>query len=105
MMVLAASLGWYGIAMGLLAMSIHLTAISSCGVPYFDGFSWTRDLQDSVVRMPLWTMVKRPRLIARGDTTRLHPFTPPLSPSGSGSSDRGGQHDESSSSSSRGKRS
>ena len=80
MMVLASFLGWYGISMGFLALLIHLGSLTSFGVPYFDGFAWNRNLQDSVVRMPLWTMVKRPKDIAQGDTTRTHFFIPPLRP-------------------------
>ncbi len=80
MMVLAASTGLYGISMGLLAVLIHLASLQSFGVPYFDGFAWTGDLQDVVVRMPLWSMVRRPRDLARGDTTRRRFFIPPLRP-------------------------
>lgn len=80
MMVLAATLGWYGISMGFLAVLLHLGSLNSFGSPYFDGLSWTRNLQDSVVRMPLWTMVKRPEGIAEGDITRRRFFVPPLRP-------------------------
>jgi spore germination protein KA len=80
MMVLAAVAGGYGIAMGFLAVLIHLASLTSFGVPYFEGVTWTSDLQDSVVRMPLWSMVKRPQNIARGDTTRRRFFVPPFRP-------------------------
>lgn len=80
MMVLAASLGGYGIAMGFLAMLLHLGSLSSFGVPYFDGFALSTNLQDSVVRMPLWSMIRRPEDIARGDLTRRRFFVPPLRP-------------------------
>ena len=80
MMMLAAALGGYGIAMGFLAMLMHLGSLSSFGVPYFDGFSISVNLQDSVVRMPLWSMIRRPEDIARGDLTRRRFFVPPLRP-------------------------
>lgn len=80
MMILAAFIGGYGIFIGFLAVLLHLGSLSSFGVPYFDGFAWTRNLQDSVIRMPLWSMVKRPKGIARGDTTRRRFFVPPLRP-------------------------
>ena len=80
MLGLAAFVGWYGVSMGFLGLLVHLATLSSFGVPYFDGFSWSSDLQDSLVRMPLWTMVRRPKDIARGDTTRRRFFVPPLRP-------------------------
>lgn len=80
MMVLASFVGFYGVSMGFLAMLIHLATLTSFGAPYFDGFAWTSNLKDSVVRMPLWSMVRRPRGIARGDTTRRRFFIPPLRP-------------------------
>jgi len=80
MMMLASFAGFYGVSMGFLAMLIHLATLNSFGVTYFDGFDWTSDLQDSMVRMPLWSMVRRPKNIARGDTTRRRFFMPPLRP-------------------------
>ncbi|MEA4846965.1 MAG: spore germination protein [Clostridiaceae bacterium] len=80
MMILAAFTGWYGISMGFLAVLLHLGSLSSFGVPYFDGFAWTSNLQDSVVRMPLWSMVRRPQDIAHNDIIRRRFFIPPLRP-------------------------
>lgn len=80
MMLLASFAGWYGISMGFMALLMHLGSLSSFGVPYFDGFAWTRNLEDSIVRLPLWTMVKRPRDIAYRDVTRRKFFIPPLRP-------------------------
>jgi len=80
MMILAAFAGWYGISMGLLAVLLHLGSLSSFGVPYFDGFVRKANLQDSVIRMPLWTMTRRPEDIARGDMKRRRFFIPPLRP-------------------------
>lgn len=57
MLMLAAVVGWYGVSMGFLALLVHLATLNSFGVPYFDGFSRINNLQDSVVRMPLWSMV------------------------------------------------
>ncbi len=80
MMMLASFVGFYGVALGFLAILIHLATLTSFGVAYFDGFAWTSNLQDSVIRMPLWSMVRRPGGIARGDTTRRRFFVPPLRP-------------------------
>jgi len=79
-MVLATVLGGYGIVMGFLVTLIHLASLKSFGVLYFEGFVLSRDMQDSVVRMPLWFMTKRPRDIAQGDVTRRRFFIPPLRP-------------------------
>lgn len=79
-MCLGVFAGWYSIFMGFLAILLHLGSLTSFGVPYFDGFAWTRNLQDSLIRMPLWSMVQRPKGIARGDITRRHFFIPPLRP-------------------------
>lgn len=79
-MLLAAVLGGYGIAMGLLATLVYLAALKSFGVPYFESFALSRDLQDTMVRMPLWFMTKRPKDIAQGDTTRRRFFIPPMRP-------------------------
>ncbi len=96
MMVLAASVGFYGLSMGFLAVLLHLGSLTSFGVPYFDGFAWTSNLQDSVVRMPLWSMIRRPRDIACGDIKRRHFFIPPMRPYASQDEDDfegGGEHE------------
>ena len=96
MMVLAACMGFYGVSMGFLALLLYLGSLSSFGVPYFDGFAWTSNLQDSVVRMPLWSMVRRPEDIASGDVTRRRFFVPPLRPYASqdeDDSEGGGKHE------------
>ncbi len=80
LMALAAFAGFYGVVMGFIAILIHLSTLSSFGVAYFDGFAWIRNLQDSVIRMPLWSMVRRPKHIAKGDTLRRRFFVPPLRP-------------------------
>ncbi len=80
MMLAAAFMGLYGVAFAFLAVMIHLSTLDSFGVPYFDGFAWTRNLQDSIIRMPLWSMVKRPKGIAEGDIKRRRFFFPPTRP-------------------------
>ncbi len=79
-MVLAAVLGGYGIAMGFLATLVHLASLKSFGVPYFESFALSRDQQDTMIRMPLWFMTKRPKDIAQRDKTRRHFFIPPMRP-------------------------
>ncbi len=77
-LMLAAIIGLYGILLCFLGLLIHLASLTSFGQPYFDSFGYAQDAQDTVVRMPLWTMEKRPDGIAVGDTTRIKKFVPPL---------------------------
>lgn len=77
MMILAALLGFYGIMLGVLSVLIHLCSLTSFGVPYFDAFSFSRDLKDSVIRAPLWTMKRRPKDVVGEDETRIRMSKPP----------------------------
>ncbi|HWP79602.1 MAG TPA: spore germination protein [Candidatus Acidoferrum sp.] len=79
MMVMASFTGFYGVAFGFLGMLVHLATLESFGVPFLGDFD-SGDAQDAFVRMPLWTLVKRPKDIALGDTTRGRRFIPPLRP-------------------------
>ncbi len=80
MMILAAFTGWYGISMGFLAALIHLGSLSSFGVPYFDGLAWTRDQEDTIVRLPLWFMIRRPKAIPETNQIRGRFFIPSFRP-------------------------
>ena len=83
MLVLASTLGGFGIVMGLLAIAIHLASLKSFGVPYLTAFVPTKAGQDTFVRAPLWFMTRRPTEIAYGDTKRRSKFIPPLGKSDS----------------------
>ncbi len=66
---LAGLAGGFGIIMGLLATLIHLSSLRSFGVPYLwpvvpINFSY---LKDVFIRMPIWTMNKRPSAIVWDD--------------------------------------
>lgn len=87
MMVLAAFVGFYGVCFGLLAMLIHLASLESFGVPYFDSLAHAQDAKDTLIRVPLWAMTKRPKDLAKGDTTRGRFFIPPLRPYASNEDD------------------
>ncbi|MEA5059162.1 MAG: spore germination protein [Candidatus Pelethousia sp.] len=80
MMIPASFVGFYGLTFGVLALLVHLASLESFGVPFFDSFSHASDMQDTLIRTPLWFMNKRPQRIACGDTTRGHFFIPPLRP-------------------------
>lgn len=85
-MLFATFLGGYGIAMVFLFVLMHLAKLESVGVPYFETALPSRDLQDSYIRLPLWKMNKRPRHLAKNDTTRRREQGPPPEQSGSGAS-------------------
>ncbi len=67
LMILGATLGLYGLMLGLLFLLIHLASIRSFGTPYLAPLSPLKlsDLKDTVIRAPLWVHIKRPSEIAR----------------------------------------
>ena len=68
-LALAGIAGGFGVIMGLLATLIHLASLRSFGTPYL----WPivplnlSGLKDVFIRMPLWTMSKRPKAIVWDD--------------------------------------
>ncbi len=72
LLILAAVMGGYGIAMGIFAIFIHMASLRSFGTPYLSPLAplSTSDLKDTFVRAPIWTMFKRPRDIAWHDSER-----------------------------------
>ncbi|KRE86553.1 spore gernimation protein [Paenibacillus sp. Soil766] len=62
MMIAASMFGFVGIIIALMTMIGHLIALESLGTPYGTPFAPVRfaDWKDTFVRLPLWTMVKRP---------------------------------------------
>lgn len=80
LMGLAASFGLYGITIGLIALVLHLTSLRSFGVPYMAPFGpfITADQKDAILRVPLWGMFSRPRLINQRNITREQ--NPPPNP-------------------------
>ncbi|WP_240913065.1 MULTISPECIES: spore germination protein [Paenibacillus] len=71
-MLLAATLGLFGIIAGLMAMLIHLAGLRSFGIPYLIPLApfTTSDQKDSLVRVPWWAMIKRPTLISQKNVKR-----------------------------------
>ncbi|HHV97518.1 MAG TPA: spore germination protein [Clostridiaceae bacterium] len=84
-LVLAGLAGGFGVIMGLLATLLHLASLRSFGVPYlwpiapldFSG------LKDTFIRMPLWTVSKRPKAIVWSDFDS-YKQSPDLMPSPNG---------------------
>lgn len=84
LMMLAASFGLFGIIVGLIAIVLHMCSLRSFGVPYMSPFAPfnLEGNRDTVVRLPWWTMMTRPRLIARTNRVRgrNHAPHPPPKP-------------------------
>ncbi|TMU88361.1 spore germination protein [Bacillus sp. BHET2] len=71
-MILAATLGLYGMALGLFALSIHLCGLRSFGVPYMSPIApyVKQDQKDTLLRLPRKHLVTRPRLISQKNIVR-----------------------------------
>jgi len=65
LMLFAATLGFYGIMIGLIALLIHLCKLESFGIPYLSPLAPLEkaDLKDTVIRVPWWSMKKRPTIL------------------------------------------
>ncbi len=63
LMALAASLGIFGILLGLFIIVFHLCSLRSFGVSYLSSFApfHTYDQKDVILRVPRWAMFSRPR--------------------------------------------
>ncbi len=72
MMALAATFGFYGILIGLIMMTIHLTSLSSFGVSYMSPFGpfIAKDLKDSLYRLPWPYLRERPGSNRAGNLRR-----------------------------------
>ncbi|MDF2628612.1 MAG: gerKA1 [Symbiobacteriaceae bacterium] len=73
MMLLAGTLGFYGIVLGLLIISVHLASLRSFGVPYMSPTMppTAQDMQDLMIRAPWWYMRKRPQFMPVLDRFRV----------------------------------
>jgi len=75
LLLLAAGLGFLGLWVGLLAILIHLASLRSFGFPYLMPFAASElndgeDLKDSIFRLPLFMMKKRPFFANPNDQNR-----------------------------------
>ncbi|GBF34545.1 spore germination protein GerKA [Desulfocucumis palustris] len=79
MMLLAASLGLFGVMVGILAILIHLAGLRSFGVPYLSPLAplHPRDLKDVLMRVPWWAMDERPAETAKQNRRRQAPGLKP----------------------------
>lgn len=73
MIILAGTLGLYGILLGILVLLLHVTSLRSFGVPYFTPIAPLSfgDLKDVVIRIPWWAMNFRERSIGYLNPKRI----------------------------------
>jgi spore germination protein KA len=92
MMVLAATLGIFGVMMGLLVILVHMASMRSFGIPYLAPLAplHARDLKDVVIRAPLWAMEARPSELAKEDPIRQTTGLKPAPPAQKGQKGGGG---------------
>lgn len=71
-MALAASFGLYGIAIGFVALILHLCSLRSFGVPYMSPLAPfnVSDQKDTLIVAPIWKMFTRPRLTNQTNKVR-----------------------------------
>ncbi|MFB9327955.1 spore germination protein [Paenibacillus aurantiacus] len=74
-MILAGTLGLYGILISIFAIYMHLVNLHSFGTPYLSPTAPIRfgDWKDVLVRVPWWMMRKRPNLGEGGAGERMQP--------------------------------
>ncbi|MCL6635674.1 MAG: spore germination protein [Peptococcaceae bacterium] len=94
-MVLAATLGLFGVISGVIIIVVHLCTLRSFGVPYLSPLAPVSvgDLKDVVVRAPWWAMLTRPRLTGMKEPQRQEKGLQPAPPGRRGERPGGGEAD------------
>lgn len=72
LLILAATMGSFGITIGVFMVLMHLTSLRSFGAHYLAPLApfQKADLKDTAVRVPLWAMRNRPKATSRQDLKR-----------------------------------
>jgi spore germination protein len=70
---LAATLGFYGILLGIFFILVHLVQLRSFGVPYMSPIApfHFNNLKDIFIRVPWWKISERPHETGKGNLKRL----------------------------------
>ncbi|MCM8709510.1 spore germination protein [Clostridium sp. SYSU_GA19001] len=71
-LLLSATFGLYGIALGLIVMVLHLCSLRSFGVPYLSPMSpfVIQDQKDSILHFPIHKLWSRPKFISKNNIIR-----------------------------------
>lgn len=72
---LAATLGFYGILLGVFFILVHLVQLRSFGVPYLSPIApfHFNNLKDIFIRVPWWKINERPEETGKANLKRLRP--------------------------------
>ncbi len=86
MVLLAGSIGFFGIVAGLFALATHLTSLRSFGVPFMEPIApaVVSQFKDLLARVPWWAMHTRPALVGHKDLVRQGYDQKPKPPASSG---------------------
>lgn len=73
LMIMAGALGLFGIVIASMWILVHLSQLTSFGVPYLKGISpfYKNDQKDILVRAPWWGMIHRPHGKAEDNNKRM----------------------------------
>lgn len=79
LMLLSATFGLFGLVTGIAILGIHMCTLRSFGIPYLSPAVPTTisDLKDTIIRVPWWAMLTRPRLIGKKNLQRQKPGQKP----------------------------
>lgn len=82
MILLAGTLGLFGVVFGFSVSVIHVCTLRSFGMPFLEPIApvIVSDLRDALVRFPWWAMDTRPEFITQGDLIRQSPGLMPRQP-------------------------
>jgi spore germination protein KA len=69
---LSGAFGLYGVAIGMFWMLAHMCSLRSYGTPYLAPISPTiwSDMKDTIIRVPIWLMKGRPKIITWRESKR-----------------------------------
>lgn len=73
LMLMATILGFYGMMLGLMFITIHLCSLRSFGIPYMMPLAPfnIKNQQDVFIRAPIWAFQNRPQFISKGNLARI----------------------------------
>lgn len=82
LILLAGSLGLYGLVIGFIFLLAHMCSLRSFGAPYLAPFAPTRlnGLKDTLLRFPMWLLKTRPKSITWKDSKRQGDLQMPTKP-------------------------
>ncbi len=81
LVILSGIFGLYGVMIGLILIANHMLSLRSFGVPYLSPIvpGNFQGMKDTLARLPLWSMPKRPGLLHTPNDTRLSKLTKEMS--------------------------